>query len=103
MKITALAFLALTATTLLSCASIQQRPMDVERFVERRDVCDHLRGEIPDQPSPERTKEIVDGISKYCTGTDMQLETLKNRYANNQSIMSILNSYEADIEARSGP
>ena len=77
-------------------------PGDVARFVERRDLCDHLRGEIPD-PTSDNVKDVNEAVSeanKYCEGTDAQLAKLKIKYANDKVIMGKLDSYEKDIEGK---
>ena len=90
-----------SALFLLSCA-VGHTQADVDRFVDRRDRCDHMAGEIPDPPNPERMKEVIDGIDKYCTGTDTELAALKVRYANNPVIMDKLNQYEPHVERKNG-
>ncbi|MBU1482031.1 MAG: hypothetical protein KKH12_10195 [Gammaproteobacteria bacterium] len=91
--------IALVVSILCSCTT-QQDTADVDRFVDRRDRCDHMAGEIPDPPNPERMKEVIDGIDKYCTGTDAELAALKLRYANNPAIMDKLNQYEPHVERK---
>ena len=71
---------------------------DIDEFVERREICDHLRGEFPDPPNAERAKEIIEGIKEYCAGTDAQLAALKIRFADSPSVMDKLNVYEPHIE-----
>lgn len=96
------AIVVVLALLMLSCAA-DQPPMNVDEFFERRDICDHLRGEFPDPPNPERAKEIIEGIDKYCTGTDAQLAALKVRYADNPAILKRLNAYEPRIERKKRP
>ena len=91
--------IAFAVSILCSCAT-QQDTADVDRFVDRRDRCDHMAGEIPDPPNPERMKEVIDGIDKYCTGTDAELAALKVQYANNPVIMDKLNQYELHVERK---
>ena len=99
MKIIRFLFAITFAVSILcSCATLQDTT-DVDRFIQRRDICDHLAGEIPDPPNPERLKEVIDGINKYCTGTDAELAALKVRYANIPTIMKKLNQYEPSIES----
>jgi hypothetical protein len=83
---------------LCSCA-VQQNFADVDRFVARREICEHYAGEFPDPPNPQRMKEVIDGVNKYCTGTDAELAGLKARYANNPVIINRLNQYEPSIES----
>jgi hypothetical protein len=72
-------------------------PRDVQRFVDRREGCDHMRGEL------ERANELGREIRKLCGGTDKELAQLKRKYAANSTIMQILNQFEASIEAAEAP
>jgi hypothetical protein len=76
-----------------------QLPKDVSDFIEKRDLCDHFRGEDP--YDDERRVFLEENISKFCTGTDLELLKLKDKYIKNQSIMDVLNHYEEKIEASS--
>jgi hypothetical protein len=51
---------------------------DVEKFTERRNLCDHFRGEAP---------------------YDKELSSLKAKYENNTKVMKVLEKYEEEIEA----
>jgi len=73
-------------------------PVDVARYVEQREGCEHFRGEIPDPPDKQRMKEIEREIRKLCTGTDKKLQQLKRKYAKNQAVMQRLNEFEENIE-----
>jgi predicted oxidoreductase len=68
-------------------------PRDVQRFVDRREGCDHMRGEL------DRLNELSREMRKLCGGTDKELAQLKRKYAANSTIMQILNQFEASIEA----
>jgi len=72
-------------------------PRDVQRFVDRREGCDHMRGES------DRLNELNREIRKLCGGTDKELAQLKRKYAANSTIMQILNQFEASIEAAEAP
>lgn len=74
-------------------------PRDVQHFVDKREGCDHMRGEIPDPSEKRRMQEVNREIRKLCTGTDKQLKNLKRKYAANSAVMQTLNEYEPDIEA----
>ncbi|WP_296284174.1 hypothetical protein [Pseudomonas sp.] len=78
------------------CENDSELPEDVKQFVERRDICDHLRGEIGDG----NNKNAVDSINKYCSGTDKELSRLRDRYSKESRIISELKGYEEEIEAR---
>ncbi|NLC61843.1 MAG: hypothetical protein GX761_11270 [Gammaproteobacteria bacterium] len=77
-------------------------PRDVQLFLERREMCDHLRGEMPEPDDVVRLKEVERGVEKYCTSTDQELAALKAKYIISDSIMLHLGSIEARIEARGG-
>jgi len=74
-------------------------PPDVSTFVEKRDLCDHFRGEDP--YDEERRVFLEENMIKFCTGTDAELAELKQKYHHNPSIMDVLNRYEEKIEASS--
>ena len=78
-------------------------PPDVEQFLEARDICDHLAGEMPDPGQEARAREVSDGIEKYCTGTDKKLHSLKMKYSADTRVMDRLNTYDESIEARTEP
>jgi hypothetical protein len=67
-------------------------PRDVQRFIDRREGCDHMRGE------PDRLNDLSREIRKLCGGTDKELAQLKRKYAANSTIMQVLNQFEASIE-----
>jgi len=102
MKIFCTIVVAVLTLMMLSCAA-GQHAVNVDKFFERRGICDHLRGEFPDPPDPVRAKEIIEGVNEYCTGTDAQLADLKNRYADNPAMMERLNAYEPRIERKKQP
>jgi hypothetical protein len=68
-------------------------PRDVQRFVDRRVDCDHVRS----------IKEMAREPSKSCAGTDKELVQLKRKYATNSTIMQILNQFEPGIEVAQAP
>ena len=78
-------------------------PGDVQRFVDRREGCDHMRGEIPDPGEKQRMKEVNREIRKLCTGTDKELARLKQKYTANSTVMQALSEFEPDIEATETP
>ena len=71
-------------------------PADVVKFTERRDLCDHFRGEDP--YDEERRKFLKENVKKYCTGTDKELASLKTKYNNNEAVLKALAEYEVKIE-----
>lgn len=96
------------ATTMLACLiqpSCTQNliPDDVTKFIERRESCDHYRGEIPDPPNEAEMRALNEAIEEYCTGTDATLEHLKEKYRTSETITARLNSFELRIEAETPP
>lgn len=74
-------------------------PGDVEKFIAKREGCDHMRGEIPDPAEKQRMKEVNREIQKLCKGTDQRLARLKKKYAADQAVMNRLHEFEPVIEA----
>jgi hypothetical protein len=72
-------------------------PVDVAEFKDRRDLCDHFRGEEP--YDEERRKFLAENVRTYCTGTDRELALLKTKYKDNIAVVRILGLYEEHIEA----
>ncbi|MGF6271687.1 hypothetical protein ABIB38_000029 [Massilia sp. UYP11] len=94
----------ITLLLLLTCLSLhaaERMPSDVSAFVERRDACDHFRGEIPEPQDIERMKEVSRQIDKFCRGTDARLARLKKKYGDNPVVLRRLNEYEDQIEPKS--
>ena len=87
---------AVAALIVSACASTLI-PRDVEDFISRRDVCDHLRGEF-DGVDTEAQQEVITQTNKACAGTDAELARLKRQYADSPEVTKKLNSYEAHIE-----
>ncbi len=77
-----------------------QVPSDISEFVERRDLCDHLRGEITAPGQDDEQTRLIDDINRQCQGTDAALHRLKLKYADSTPFSHLLNQYEADIESR---
>ncbi|MDB6141996.1 MAG: hypothetical protein JWP80_1040 [Pseudomonas sp.] len=91
----ALLWLALTQT---ACAQTAV-PADLIAFVDKRDACDHLRGELPDPEEQEQLEAVINDVNQQCKGTDAALQKLKKKYAENASVLQVLNRYEMNIEA----
>ena len=94
--------LSLSAPLLPSKAD-EPLPRDVQRFVDRREGCDHMRGEMPDPSEKQRTQEVNREIQKLCKGTDNELARLKKKYAKSPSLTRRLDAFEPDIEAGQAP
>lgn len=76
-------------------------PRDVSEFVERRDLCDHFRGEIPEPEDHWRMEEVVSSITLHCSGTDEELARLRSKYIDDPDVRDVLGGYEATVEAHS--
>lgn len=74
-----------------------QHPNDIREFVQQRNLCDHLRGEIPDQGDEQ--SQVIDDINQQCRGTDAEQQRLKLKYTHNTMFEHLLNQYEPDIES----
>jgi hypothetical protein len=83
----------------LQASANEKLPADVRAFIADREGCDHMRGEIPDPPDPQRMEEVNREIDKLCKGTDRRLAGLKRKYAANRVVAKRLNAFEPRIEA----
>ncbi len=82
-------------------ACAQQQPLlpeEVSRYVARRELCEHLRGEIPDVPDAS----LIQQINEACKGVDTELTRLSAEFAQNPQAMSALAGYKRNLE-RSSP
>lgn len=77
---------------------IPDYPFDVEEFIDRREICDHFRGEEP--YDVDRAKFLAEQIKETCSGTDRELQALKQKYKGDDEIMQILNRFEEAIESK---
>lgn len=73
-------------------------PKEITIFIENREQCDHLRGEISGEASIDDTRELNAGLEKYCRGTDKHLNALKGKYKTNPEVLKKLNEFDAEIE-----
>ncbi|MGZ8315805.1 MAG: hypothetical protein ACXW3B_11565 [Telluria sp.] len=80
-------------------ASAEGLPKDVEKFVWKREGCDHMRGEIPEPHQKARMRELNREIKKLCKGTDQQLAKFKKKYAANPLVIERLGEFDPQIEA----
>lgn len=97
---------ALLAACCTGCSTFDQPqvepdPNALHAFLERRALCDHLRGEIPDPGDPDATRDAAAAVNQYCAGSDAQLIRLKRMFAANAAVLKQLNALEACIETES--
>ena len=71
-------------------------PNDVLRFVKRRELCDHFRGE--EAGDRARGREIAAGLRQNCVGSDTALAELKRKYATDATIAATLSAYDEQVE-----
>ena len=96
--------IALIVLTLISSinSSAQSIPKDVSSFVDTRKACDHFRSEPwdpGDEPEVKGRREFLFKMTKkYCTGTDRRLSSLRRKYRNNNSVLTILKDFDESIE-----
>lgn len=95
--------LRIAAGTLIlaSCATAPGPDMcrpALNDFLERREICDHLRGEIPDPDDSEGLQTAITAINQHCRGTDAALRDMKARCAADPDAMARLNGLEPRIE-----
>ena len=74
-------------------------PQEVVEFIEKRDRCDHFRGEISGEPEVDESSGLNKNLDLYCKETDRSLMNLKDKYKNDSTIMEKLNSYDEEIES----
>jgi hypothetical protein len=74
-------------------------PKDVEKFIAKREACDHFRGEIPTPGEKRRVKEVNREIRRLCDGTDRTLAQLKRKHAMDAAVMQRLSEFDSQIEA----
>jgi hypothetical protein len=77
-------------------------PHEVRAFLDRRELCDHFRGEpVPepaDDPGSERRREIESALREHCTGSDAELARLRARYRDDAVVAAALAEFETAIE-----
>lgn len=73
-------------------------PRDASAYIQRRDLCDHFRGEYPAPSETTRMAEVVHALDRYCPGSDARLAALKARYRDNKTVQAALAGYEPHIE-----
>jgi hypothetical protein len=81
---------------ILGFAAIKEMPKDVATFLEKRESCDHWRGE--EGYDKERRAEIDWSLCQSCPGTDSKLALLKKKYRDDKAMMDKLAEFESEIE-----
>ncbi|MBP6748094.1 MAG: hypothetical protein KA144_00525 [Xanthomonadaceae bacterium] len=77
-------------------------PHEIRAFTERRETCDHFRGESwPDGDEPwaiERREQLIKGMRDGCTGTDAELARLRAKYRDDAELAKLLGEFETSVE-----
>lgn len=69
---------------------------DIDRFIARRDQCDHFRGE---EPFDEARRAFLNRkMAQSCSRTDTELAALRRKYRNDPARLTRLAGYEDTIE-----
>lgn len=89
--------------TVLPLQAADKLPREVQKFIARRETCEHFRGEVPDPEERERMREVSLQIEKSCRGTDQQLASLKKKYRSSAVVQRRLAQYEPQIEPERQP
>jgi hypothetical protein len=89
-----------TSCVLLAACAHSPLPDEVEQFVQRREACEHFRGEVPDSQNRSRTDDVRDMTARYCAGTDAELAAVRIRYFASGAVTQKLSAYETKIEAK---
>jgi hypothetical protein len=71
---------------------------DVRNFIEQRESCDHMRGELSDPADKHRPRQMQRETETLCKGTDQKLAQIKKKYAKNSSVRQHLDAFEPAIE-----
>lgn len=69
---------------------------DVVAFRQRRDECDHFRGEEP--YDAERAAFLHAALARTCKGTDAELAGLRKRYARDRAALRALVDYDPNVD-----
>lgn len=83
---------ALSNSAIEAVAGANGLPAEVQRFIERREGCEHWAGE-PDFDEARR-KQIEEAVSELCPGIDTQLATLRKTYAKDVDVIAALKDFE---------
>ena len=69
---------------------------DIDRFIARRDQCDHFRGEEPYDKA--RGAFLNRKMAETCSRSDAELAALRRKYQNEPAKLRRLADYEDTIE-----
>ena len=81
------------APTEAAAAGANGIPAEVQKFIERREGCEHWASE-PDWDNAERKKQIEEAVKDLCPGIDTQLAALRKRHAGDPEVIAALKDFE---------
>lgn len=87
-------FLAVALMAAASSAPVAW-PRDVRKFIDQSELCYHWAGEEPGD-TPERKREIEQGLAGNCNDLSALLAALKKRYSGNPAVEALLDQYDPD-------
>ena len=67
-------------------------PTDVAAFVDRRNGCDHFRGEEP--YDAERGAFLAERMKRLCSGSDAALARLRSIHAHDKAAIAVLARFD---------
>ena len=73
-------------------------PKDVSTYIDRRETCYHMAGEIPDPSEKQRLREVIREINKQCQGLDKKKLQLEKKYASNPIVAARLSKLAVDTD-----
>lgn len=92
-------FLAWSLMLALESHATEALPLDVQKFIDDREGCDHMRGEEPEPGDKQRAKHLRREMDRLCKGTDRKLAQLKKKYAASPTVTRKLADFDPQIEA----
>ncbi|GAB3437908.1 hypothetical protein NX773_19530 [Massilia solisilvae] len=92
-------FFACSLMLALDLRATEAFPRDVQKFIDDREGCDHMRGEEPEPGDRQRARELKREMDRLCKGTDRKLAQLKKKYAASAIVMKRLGEFDPQIEA----
>lgn len=78
--------------------SVPAVPGEVVSFVERRDLCEHSRGEEP--YDEERRRFVEERLRESCSGIDAELIHLLETYRGHPAALALLSDYPAVLDCQ---
>ena len=83
--------------------AVQPLPKHVSTYIDRRETCYHMTGEIPEPSEKQRLREVIREINKQCKGLDKKKLQLEKKYASNPIVAARLSKLAVDTGDASLP